>query len=159
MDQKNELAHKLDVLCQIAAALNGRQITWAVGASVLLYFKGIVEDFHDLDLLVAAEDFHRAAELLQNLGQLQVTPPNSQYESKFFHEFLVDGVEVDIMGGCTVRRNGRETECFVLKNEDIQGCVDLKGQQIPLHSVPVWRGYYEAMGRDSKVALIDGLKI
>ena len=150
------IRHKLDVLGQIAAAFNSQNITWAVGASVLLFFKGVVDDFHDLDLLVAAEDFHKAKEILQTLGQLQVTPPNSQYESKFFHEFLVEDVEVDIMGGCTVRRDGRETECFVLKTEDIQGSVDLNGQKIPLHSVSVWRGYYEAMGRDSKVALIDG---
>ena len=35
-------------------------VTWAVGGSLLLYFKGIVDEFHDIDLMVMAEDTKEA---------------------------------------------------------------------------------------------------
>ena len=38
---------KLQVLVQLAALFNEHEIQWAVGGSLLLYFKGLVSDFHD----------------------------------------------------------------------------------------------------------------
>lgn len=43
---------KLQVLVQLAELFNEHEIQWAVGGSLLLYFKGLVSDFHDLDLMI-----------------------------------------------------------------------------------------------------------
>ena len=51
---------KLRVLAALAAELNESDILWAVGASAMLYFRGIVPEFHDIDLL----DSLRMAEML-----------------------------------------------------------------------------------------------
>lgn len=45
------IQHKLEILSQIAKKLNEGHVTWAVGGSLLLYFKGIVDEFHDIDLM------------------------------------------------------------------------------------------------------------
>ena len=42
-----ELSHKLRVLCHIAEAFNAENITWAVGASLLMFLKGITNDYSD----------------------------------------------------------------------------------------------------------------
>ena len=39
----------LALLKRIAHRFNQAGITWALGASMMLYFKGIARDFHDLD--------------------------------------------------------------------------------------------------------------
>lgn len=57
------IQHKLEILSQIAKKLNEGHITWAVGGSLLLYFKGIVDEFHDIDLMVHADDAEEAKSL------------------------------------------------------------------------------------------------
>ena len=44
---------KITVLKRIAARFNEAGITWALGASMLLYFKRIAPEFHDIDLTIA----------------------------------------------------------------------------------------------------------
>ena len=43
---------KITVLKRVAARFNAAGITWALGASMLLYFKRIAPEFHDIDLMV-----------------------------------------------------------------------------------------------------------
>lgn len=145
---------KLRVLGRIAALLNGADVTWAVGASAMLYFNGIVTDFHDIDIMVTADDAIRAKELLLTIGTLE--PPNqlSKYATKHFFEFIIDGVEVDIMGGFAIIQNGQTIDCS-LTADQIASAVSVAGENVPLQSPALWRGYYALMGREQKVKLID----
>lgn len=47
---------KIELLQKIAHRLNEAHVQWALGASMLLYFKGITSEFHDIDLMVADHD-------------------------------------------------------------------------------------------------------
>ena len=51
-----DIDEKLRILARIAAALNGAGITYAVGASLLLFLRGIAQGFNDIDLSVLEED-------------------------------------------------------------------------------------------------------
>ena len=42
---------KIQLLLRIVHRLNEAGVEWALGASMLLYFKGITSDFHDIDLI------------------------------------------------------------------------------------------------------------
>ena len=44
---------KLELLEKIAYYFNKENVEWALGASMLLYFKGITTEFHDIDLMVS----------------------------------------------------------------------------------------------------------
>lgn len=44
---------KIELLQKIAHRLNEAHVQWALGASMLLYFKRITPVFHDIDLLVS----------------------------------------------------------------------------------------------------------
>ena len=50
-----EREHKLAVLGEIARALNGGDVVWAVGGSLLLYCKGKTDTFRDIDIMVWEE--------------------------------------------------------------------------------------------------------
>ena len=54
-----ETERKLDVLADIARALNQSGVTWAVGGSLLLYFKGKTGVFRDIDLMVCETDVEK----------------------------------------------------------------------------------------------------
>lgn len=149
------IQEKLSVLSSIAGRLNGASITWAVGASAMLYLRGIVSEFHDLDIMVTVQDALRAKELLQAMGTLHPSVQEARYETKYFFEFLIGGVEVDLIGGFAIRRDGVVHDCG-LDPAQITEQVTVNGQEVPLHSLQAWRRYYALMGRDGKVALIDG---
>ena len=55
----NDLQKKMDVLQKIAAEFNKDNLLWAIGASLLLYFKGVAEVFHDIDIMVDEKDVER----------------------------------------------------------------------------------------------------
>ena len=101
---------KLRVLSRMAAAFNCAGLSWAVGASLLLWFKGYVDDFHDLDLLVTVGDAEEMEGILRSMGKLQPSTRGS-YATKRFREFTIDGVDVDMMGGYAIVRDGRVYDC------------------------------------------------
>ncbi|WP_349948654.1 hypothetical protein ABFV83_09635 [Lacrimispora sp. BS-2] len=148
------IENKLTVLSQIAKELNQKNVTWAIGASLLLYFKGITSEFHDIDIIAVEEDAEIIKDVLLSLGNLQKPNPNAKYKSKSFMEFIVDGVDIDVMAGFTIVNNDKEYY-FPLKKKEINDYTEVNGIGIPLHSLEEWRNYYELMGRDEKVKMID----
>ena len=51
---------KLATLAKIARRMNAAGLTWAVGASLMLFLRGRVGDFHDIDIMVAEEQVAQA---------------------------------------------------------------------------------------------------
>ncbi|MEE8792374.1 MAG: hypothetical protein SOH86_03905 [Erysipelotrichaceae bacterium] len=58
------------------------------------------------------------------------------------------------MAGMIIVKDGKEYDCS-LRKEDITDHVQVNGQDIPLHSLEKWKFYYELIGRDAKVQMID----
>lgn len=148
-------ADKLSVLKSISRKFNAEGITWALGASMLLYFKGIAPDFNDIDIMIADGESERVMELMALLrAELRPFAPNEKYGTKTFLEYVVSGVEVDIIEGFAIMSGGRLHSC-PLRPDQIAEYADLDGERIPLQSVELWRGYYELMGRAEKVRMIE----
>ena len=150
-------ARKLAVLARIAGALRQVEVTWALGASGLLYFHSLVPDFHDLDLMVFLPDAERAQEVLSRLGT--PLPPKSSdpiYRSAVFRQYRVDGVDADLMAGMAIEKDGTLHDCS-LRREDIAGTVTVLGEAVPLHALACWRRYYALMGRREKAELLSHL--
>ena len=59
-----EKQKKIELLQKIAHRLNEAHVQWALGASMLLYFKGITSEFHDIDLLVSEHDAECVSRIL-----------------------------------------------------------------------------------------------
>lgn len=153
-----ENKHKLDVLSQAAERFNAQGIIWAVGGSLLLYLKKIADSFHDIDIMVKKEDAESAKRILCDMGELRPPKSDEKYKTQHFYEFLIDGVDVDVMGGFTIVKDHEEYDCS-LSQDSISEFVDVNGQRIPLQAVSDWRRYYALMGRDAKVAMIDRASI
>lgn len=154
MKTERTAEEKLQVLAKIAHVLNQNGITWAVGASLLLWFKGIVPHFNDLDIMVEEADALKAKAALCTLGQLQ--PGNSdpaKYKTRHFYEFVINGVDVDMMAGFVIVNGGKAYECPLLE-EDICEKVPVNGETVPLQSLTNWERYYRLMGREQKADLV-----
>ena len=152
MEEKQK---KLNVLAQLAADLNDSDILWAVGASTMLFLRRIVNDFHDIDLMVCEEDIEVAKEILLRRGKLLPTKPDSKYDSRHFLEFEVDGVEIDLLAGFVINSADGEQHVCPLEMEEVDACVDVADVAVSLHSLSVWYRYYTWMGRTDRVKQIE----
>ena len=65
-----EIQKKIELLQKIAHRFNEANIEWALGASMLLYFKGIISEFHDIDLMVSVHDAEQVRTILSEMGEL-----------------------------------------------------------------------------------------
>ena len=148
------LDEKLKVLSDIAHILNKNHVVWAVGGSLLLYFKGKTDIFHDIDLMILEEDIEKLKNLLLPLGKLAPPHSDKQYRTRHFLEFTIETVEIDVMAGLVIVKDEHEYDCSLLP-EQIAECTRINGETIPLQSLSDWRRYYELMGRTSKVEMID----
>lgn len=149
-----EIKDKLRVLSSLARILNQKQITWAVGASVMLYLRGVTDHFNDIDLLIDEKDVATLTEEFTKIGTLIKPNINDQYQSKYFLEFVVDEVEVDVIAGFVINYHGIAYDCPLKPSQIDKKCM-VNEQEIPLHALSVWRKYYRLMERASKVEMID----
>jgi len=145
---------KLKVLKKIAVAFEEKQILWAVGASALLYFKGMVPDFGDIDIVTTEEEIPKIIAALKGIGLLKPENPANKHKARVYLEYLIDSILVDIMAELIFHKDNREHR-FSLKEEKMTDSIMLEGTRIPLQSVQEWRMYYSLMGRTEKVRLID----
>lgn len=148
-----EIEKKIEVLKQIAHRFNEAHIMWALGASMLLYFKGITEIFQDIDLMVANDDVERVRIILSEMGEIQPPNPNPKYRTKTFMEFIINSIDVDVMAGFSIISDGKIFDCS-LQEEQIVEKMPLGTELIPLQSPLLWCEYYRLMGRTEKVKMI-----
>lgn len=137
---------KLLVLSKIAKALNEHHITWALGASGMLYFNGITASFHDLDIMVSEACIEEAKAALSALGCPLERKPNPQYQTKHFLEYTIDCVEVDVIAGFVIVKDGISHPA-PFDETHIEKSVTVNGQTVPLQRLSDWAGYYALMGR------------
>ena len=100
---------KIELLQKIAHRLNEAHVQWALGASMLLYFKSITSEFHDIDLMVAERNTDCVRTILSEMGEFcpSDSNPTTMYRTKTFMEFLIDSVEVDVMAGFAIVKDGK----------------------------------------------------
>lgn len=152
-----ETEKKLRVLARIAEALNSAGVLWCVGASLLLYFHGLTEAFHDLDIMVAGKDADTAERILNALGACRVPDPSPQYGTKRFLEYRIDGVDVDMIAGFSIIAQGREYDCDLTPGQ-IEKYAEAGAQTVPLQYLGLWKRYYRLMGRTARVAQLVSVK-
>lgn len=145
---------KLNILCKVAKELNANNIIWAMGGSLLLYFKEVTNEFNDIDIMIAESHVEKTKKILLSFGELQPKNLNMQYKTKDFMEFNIEGVDFDVIGGLVIVNNNIE-HYFPLEKKDIKDYIYLKGITIPLQSIKEWLTYYKLMNRTEKVKIIN----
>lgn len=150
--------HKINVLCKIAHLLNANDIVWAVGASLAIYFEGFIDEFHDIDIMVKDEDSLKAKELIQTLGVLYPQKENRNFKTKYFFEYCVEDVEIDLIGGFIIVKDGVDYDCSFTEKQ-IKKKIMVNNETIYLQSLKCWEKYYSLMGRNDKVRILENHNI
>lgn len=143
------------VLSIIGAKFSESNIVWAVGASVMLNQLGLIKNMNDLDILVDIKDIKKVDEILRGMGKNIETVENSVYSTTYFYEYVVEGIEIDIMAGFSINHDNGVYD-FILDHESISKIEIINGVKIPFTSVEDWYVIYQLIPkRQDKVNLIE----
>ena len=72
-----------DTLSYIGKELNSQGILWGIGASIVLYSYGLVDNPNDIDILVDIKDIQKADMILKNLGVKKSTENIDTYSTRY----------------------------------------------------------------------------
>lgn len=150
------LSKKLSVLCAIAHAFNQEHVTWNLGSSGMLFLRGIVHSFHDLDLMVAIEDVEKAMLILDNMGHRLPPRPTERYQTKYFVEYVIDSIDVDLIAEFVIV-NHHQSHAFIIHHGDLFDWITLGNETIYLGSIHEWKKYYHLMERKDKIAILESI--
>lgn len=140
-------------LVQIARHLNERGIVWALGGSLVLKHHGLVKSARDIDILVTYEGLEAADEELSSLGYKQTKMPNPLFQTTYFYEYVINGIEVDLMCDFKIVRDPVYT--YLFDSECVVGADFIEDVRIPYTSVEDWYILYQLMNRtDDKTQAI-----
>jgi hypothetical protein len=144
-----------NTLSYIGEKLNDSNIIWAVGASILLNQFGLIDKPNDIDIFVDIEDIERADEILKSIGEKKKWEKTAAYSTKYFYEYIVDRIDVDVMAGFTINHSNGVFE-YIFDYNSISKFKLINGVNIPFTSLEDWYVIYQLIpNREPKVNLIE----
>lgn len=99
-----EYTQRRELLFRIVKSFESANITWAVGCSFALFLRGIVDDFHDFDILVANNDIEVAKKIMSNTikANLVATGGNGFCNSDDYGHWQISNCDIDLIAGFRV---------------------------------------------------------
>lgn len=144
-----------DTLCYVGKKLNEAGIIWGIGASILLNKYGFVHKPNDIDIFVKLEDIERADEILKNIGKKKKWEKDSTYSTKYFYEYVVNDIEIDVMAGLAINHSNGVFS-YVFDQNSISEYEWINGVSIPFTALEDWYVIYQLIPhRESKVEMIE----
>ena len=142
------MALKEKALKRLTEKLTAAGVDFTLGASWLLCQHGILDVYHDFDVVVPAEQAEQADKVLSRLGM------RSEAETRdgcFHASYHFDGADVDLCGGLFFAEYGLRA---VLNQESAAEKRSVLGAEVPLGHLEDWLVWYALMGRESRFEAI-----
>ena len=123
-----------EVLITLIKCLNERRINWAISCSMDLFLRGIVDDFHDIDLIVDIKSVPDIKIVMEELGaKLVGTGGNGFCESDVYLHYQLDRVDVEFISGFRVMTFG--TSYYYKYNKDEIDMLEILDIEVPAISL------------------------
>lgn len=110
------------------------EIPFAILCSFNLFLRGIVDEFHDFDILIDINYVEKVKNIMKSIGaKLVATGGNGYCESDVYLHYQLDRVDVDIIAGFKIVTFGTELH-YPYNPEEVQICkiYEEKEMDIPL---------------------------
>lgn len=145
-----------EVLLKVTKLFQENDICFGIGASMLLAKYKIVDSPNDIDIQVDLRDIEEADNLLLSLGSRDEILPDEIYKTKFFYQYVIDGIEIDLMAGLAVINNGNLYEFVFDKSNEIE-YTNIDGVEVPYMTLNEWYEIYKKLpNKEKRVLEIEG---
>lgn len=144
-----------NILGSIGEKLNNSDIVWGVGGSILLEQFGLIEKPNDIDIFVDINGIGKADEIFKSIGQKKNWENATTYSTRYFYEYIVDGIDIDVMAGFAINHSNGVFE-YIFDYNSISEFRLINGVSIPFTSLEDWYVIYQLIpNRESKVKMIE----
>lgn len=144
-----------NTLSYIGEKLNCSNIAWGVGASMLLNQFGFIDKPNDIDIFVDIKDIERADLILKSIGEKKEKEMTATYSTKYFYEYIIDGIDIDVMAGFAINHNSGVFK-YTFDHDSISEYKIINDIKIPFTSLEDWYVIYQLIPkRESKVEMIE----
>ncbi|SCJ89647.1 Uncharacterised protein [uncultured Clostridium sp.] len=142
-------------LSYIGEKFNNSNILWAVGASILLNQYDLIETPNDIDIFVDVKDIDRADEILKSIGSKKLYEKTTTYSTKYFYEYVVNKIDIDVMAGFAVNYNNGVYR-YIFDENSIGDYRIINNTKIPFTTLEDWYVIYQLIPkREAKVKMIE----
>ena len=123
-----------EVFIKLVDEFEKNDVGWALGCSMNLFIRGVVDDFHDLDLIVEITDIDKIKKIMEHEGAILTgTGGNGLCESDVYLHYQLGRVDVEIISGFRVVTFG--TSYYYAYNQAQIDIVEVMDIYIPLISM------------------------
>lgn len=145
-----EYLERKEVFLKLIKIFKENDVKWALGCSMNLFCRGIIDDFHDLDLIVAGESIDKVKKIMEEIGaNLTETGGNGFCESDVYMHYQIGRVDVDVISGFRVVTFGTSYYYPYSENEiDIVETMEISIPMIALEAMYIL--YYMMEGWQPK---------
>lgn len=143
-------------LVTVATRLNEGNISWGVGASLLLNQYGLVDSPADIDIITEIKDIGKANDILSALGTKKTKEEKPGiYSTDFFSEYSINSTDIDIMAGLKINLSDSVYEYKFDKNSTPHHYL-IGDVFVPFMTLEDWYILYQLIpDREKKVKLIE----
>lgn len=129
---------------EIVSMFEKENIRWGLACSMNLFIRGIVDEFHDVDLLVESQDIPKIRKIMEKIGGVLVaTGGNGYCESNEYMNFQLGRIDVDIISGFRVVTFGTQF-LYEFSSDEIEN-TKIGSFKIPLISMEALYILYSMM--------------
>jgi len=129
--EDTEYLERKEVFLKLIKIFKENNVKWALGCSMNLFCRGIIDDFHDLDIIVAGESIEKVKKIMEEIGaNLTDTGGNGFCESDVYMHYQIGRVDVDVISGFRVVTFG--TSYYYPYSENEIDIVETMGISIPM---------------------------
>lgn len=144
-----------DIVLSLAKHLNENDVHWGIGGSYLLKSYGILEEVHDLDIIISDLDIVKAIKIMDQIAIRTESPIKQEYKTKNFFVYSYRGLSIDVMSNFRIAHEKGVYE-FLFDDQSIVHSKNIDGIILPFTSLEDWLVAYKLMlGRSSKVQMIE----
>lgn len=135
--EDKEYEERKMVLLQLVKMFEEKNIQWGLGCSTNLFLRGIVDEFHDFDIIADITDINKISKIMNSLNAtLVATGGNGFCESDVYMHYQLGRVDVDIIAGFRVKTF--ETEyVYQYSPKEIEYCKIYEETQITIPLITV----------------------
>lgn len=130
----NYFESRRNVLFKIMHELKKQNVNFALGCSSNLFFRGIVDDFNDFDIIFEQKYTDKILKIMSELdGKLIGTGGNGFCESDMYLHYILDSIHIDFISGFRINTFDKSYYCD-LSSKPVENldCEYLKLPLIPL---------------------------
>lgn len=128
-----EYQKRLTALTNLTKAFKNNNVNWALTCSAELFLDGIVDNFHDLDIVIAPENCSSAISVLNIIGSRKKIDKDPSRKRCFyatqFAEYVINGIDVDVICEFGVTTFGVEY-CYHFKQSQVH-TIEIGSLEIP----------------------------